>query len=284
MKFSERMGLRAVRAAAQVDSMDDALRNRLWNVLSQSCWRMPRKYDELTYQQDLLEICHDLWNDHFKTPIDTIPRSSSHAVAQLRNHFFGCESSEAYDFLEFVVTNRAYSYIRGELIAECNRVLEEELSGYRFISGRLAPISTRQEVDAIERAIAETAEVFPHAAEHLRTAIGLLAQKPAPDLRNSIKESISAVESLCVAVTGKDKATLPDALKMMYTEAELHGALRVAFEKLYAYTSDDDGIRHGLLKEGRLELEDATFMLVACSAFVSYVTAKHARKGNQPKR
>jgi hypothetical protein len=103
----------------------------------------------------------------------------------------------------------------------------------------------------------------------LKQAVTLLSRKPTPDYRNSIKESISAVEAICAAVTGDPKATLGQALKIIDSQAPLHGALRSAFEKLYGYTSDADGIRHALLEDTTLEQEDAVFMLVACSAFVS---------------
>ncbi|MGA7626075.1 MAG: hypothetical protein WB630_17250 [Candidatus Acidiferrales bacterium] len=118
-----------------------------------------------------------------------------------------------------------------------------------------------------------------HRAWHslLEAAIGLLSKKTNPDYRNSIKESISAVEALCGAVTAKPHSTLGQALKVV--DPSLHPALVLAFEKLYGYTSDADGIRHALMDEGNLQQEDAVFMLVACSGFVSYVTAKYARKG-----
>jgi hypothetical protein len=130
---------------------------------------------------------------------------------------------------------------------------------------------------SIERAIAQTTDLYSNTTEHLQQAVTLLAQKPTPDYRNCIKESISAVEALCAVVTGNSKVTLGQALKVIDTEAPLHGALRSAFEKLYGYTSDADGIRHALMEETKLEQEDAIFMLVACSAFVSYVIAKRAR-------
>jgi hypothetical protein len=86
------------------------------------------------------------------------------------------------------------------------------------------------------------------------------------------------VEALCAIVTGDSGATLGHALKMIDPQAKLHSALRSAFEKLYGYTSDANGIRHALMEESDLEQEDAIFMLVACSAFVSYVLAKEARR------
>jgi shikimate 5-dehydrogenase len=131
---------------------------------------------------------------------------------------------------------------------------------------------------AIERAIAQTSDAYSPASEHLKQAVTLLARKPTPDYRNSIKESISAVEAICAAITGDPKTTLGQALKVIDKEAPLHGALRSAFEKLYGYTSDAQGIRHALMEEAKLEQEDAVFMLVACSAFVSYVIAKRARR------
>jgi hypothetical protein len=102
----------------------------------------------------------------------------------------------------------------------------------------------------------------------------MLADRKAPDYRNSIKESISAVESLCNLITEDNKATLGKALKKLDDKVALHRCLKNAFDSLYGYTSDADGIRHALLEESNLEFEDAKFMLVACSAFINYLKAK----------
>ncbi|MGH6983986.1 MAG: hypothetical protein ACREEI_07150 [Stellaceae bacterium] len=53
----------------------------------------------------------------------------------------------------------------------------------------------------------------------------------------------------------------------------IHKARQDAFDKLYGYASDADGIRHALLDEEKLTYEDAQFMLVTCSAFVNYLIA-----------
>jgi uncharacterized protein with PIN domain len=158
-----------------------------------------------------------------------------------------------------------------------NEVLASELSAYRLVAGRVVPISSEQEAQAIEKAIEQTRGPYSNAAEHLQQAVNLLARKPVPDFRNSIKESISAVEAISAVITGDTRATLGDALKVIGSRAPLHGALRSAFDKLYGYTSDADGIRHALMEEANLEQEDAIFMLVACSAFVSYLIAKQSR-------
>lgn len=40
------------------------------------------------------------------------------------------------------------------------------------------------------------------------------------------------------------------------------------------YTTDADGIRHGMMDVGDLTVVDARFALVTCSAFCSYLLAK----------
>jgi hypothetical protein len=59
----------------------------------------------------------------------------------------------------------------------------------------------------------------------------------------------------------------------------MHPSLKSAFQNLYGYTSDANGIRHALLEEANLDFEDAKFMLVSCSAFVNYLVAKASKAG-----
>jgi len=84
-----------------------------------------------------------------------------------------------------------------------------------------------------------------------------------------------------VYATGSNKADLDKCLKRIEKEGkiELHGALKQAFSRLYAYTSDEKGIRHALLDEPALDFEDARFMLVSCSAFINYLKLKSSKAG-----
>ena len=116
---------------------------------------------------------------------------------------------------------------------------------------------------------------------HLQTALKLYAQKPVGDYRNSIKESISAVEAYCREKTGEN--SLGKALKKLENSGiVLPQSLKSAFEKLYEYTNQPEtGIRHALMEEeGNYvpSLEEALFMLVACSAFVNYMQAKELKR------
>jgi hypothetical protein len=125
-----------------------------------------------------------------------------------------------------------------------------------------------------------TRAAFAAVGIHIRTAIEQFSDRKAPGYRNSIKESISAVEAMCKIITGLENAMLPEALKRLEEKGiSLHAALKKSFISLYGYTSDADGIRHALLEESTLDFDDAKFMLVSCSAFVNYLAAKASKVG-----
>ena len=56
-----------------------------------------------------------------------------------------------------------------------------------------------------------------------------------------------------------------------------HPALNEGFEKLYGYTSNEQGVRHALLDQGQSNVgqDEAVFMLGACASFASYLWRKH---------
>ena len=63
----------------------------------------------------------------------------------------------------------------------------------------------------------------------------------------------------------------------------LRGAFRDCIEKLYGYTSDEKGIRHALLeKDAKVDLGDARFMVIACSALSNFLVARATSKGWAP--
>jgi hypothetical protein len=112
----------------------------------------------------------------------------------------------------------------------------------------------------------------------MRLALDHLSDRASPNYRDSIKESVSAVEAICSIIDGS-KATLGTALKKIKDKIGLHSALEEAFSKLYGYASNADGIRHALLDESNLDFEDAKFMLVACSGFINYLVVKGQKAG-----
>ena len=140
---------------------------------------------------------------------------------------------------------------------------------YRFVGDCICRITSKEEINEIETALQSPIEGVK---AHIQTSIDLFASKQNPDYRNSIKESISAVESLCKIITQDPNATLGQALKKIEDEKKLNlpQSLKQAFSILCGYSSSSHGIRHGLIQEPNLQQDDARFFLIACSAFINY--------------
>jgi hypothetical protein len=148
---------------------------------------------------------------------------------------------------------------------------------YRIVDKEIVEISSDQEIAAIETAIDNSED---NVRLHLKSALGLLAEKPVGDYRNSIKESVSAVEAVCREMTGKN--SLGDALnELANTGVEIPRILKLGFDKLYGYTCNPEtGIRHALMVDDETYVPssaEAIFMMVSCSAFINYLNAKRAR-------
>lgn len=269
--FSERKGLTPPRQTIQTDGMTEELRNSLWNALHILVWDsagfLHDRYGNLPEIDNFSAI---LWFRYFKKPIDERPTyafndRSDCILKIIRNYFFNAKWYEVYDFLEFVVS--AFKQQRPHLAKLINSVLETEMSAFRFIDGRLVDITSEQERVMLEEALTDTR--FASVAAHLERSFALLADRKQPDYRNSIKESISAVEAIARIVSGKEKATLGEALKVLEKNRKLHIALKEGFSKLYGYTNDDHGIRHAMLDEPDLRHVDARYFLLSCTSFVN---------------
>lgn len=114
---------------------------------------------------------------------------------------------------------------------------------------------------------------------HLQSALSKLSDRTNPDYRNSIKESVSALESIAKVIANDSKDSLGGALDKIKGKLKIHPSLERGFKQIYGYTSDADGIRHGLMGETTCDFEDAKFMLVSCSAFVNYLVVKAGKAG-----
>lgn len=273
MRFSERYGYRTARSSIQIEEMDDTLRNSLWNAIQAVIWDSHEPYRGQVYTSasNLYELIRSCWREFFKLPVDQVPDYTSEAIKAIRGFFFEADWFEVYDFVEFLCGKLGKS--RPDFIARCNEALEREMAGYRLTDCTVTPITSPTELEAIDEAIRVTGP-YSGANAHLHRALELLSDRQNPDYRNSIKESISAVESIAQSVTNNTSASLGDALRSISQVAPMHPALNRSLSALYGYTSDADGIRHALLDESSLDFVDAKFMLVACAAFVNYLIGK----------
>jgi hypothetical protein len=163
-----------------------------------------------------------------------------------------------------------------------NYVLEREFSGYRVIKGLITPVSNDLETAAIEDSlkIAKKYTALDGVNVHLGNALMHLSDRNDPDYRNSIKESVSAVETAAKFITGE--STLGNALnKIEKSGIAINNQLKESFNKIYNYTNDkSSGIRHGLTGDHVApDFETAKYVLITSSAFINYLVSLAEKSG-----
>lgn len=279
--FSQRLGIEPEKEL-QYRRMYKELRNSLWSciyisyittAIARNIGSSISSHTTIRYDKQWSKFRLELWLNHFKYPVDELPDDWFQIIDIIHNAFFSSDFNKAYELIEFFGNHFPNSERNKKFKVAVNKMLERENAPYRFVGDFIAELTDKNEIAEIEDALKEA----PNAVkEHLTQALKKLSDRDNPDYRNSIKESISAVESLCKLIASDKRATLGKALKKIQSSGtvKLHPSLRNAFDHLYGYTSDEEGIRHSLLEESNVESEDARFMLVSCSAFINYLTVK----------
>ena len=186
------------------------------------------------------------------------------------------------DLVEFTIKylydlgqkNYRFSSVSNSFISQLNYEFERLNFAYRVVNTEIIEITSKEELVAVESSMHDSPN---NIRIHLNNALERYAQRPIGDYRNSIKESISAVEAYCREITGE--SSLGKALNKLKNKGlVIPSVLKDAFEKLYAYTNQPEtGIRHALMdKDGSYtpDSEEALFMLVSCSSFINYLNKK----------
>lgn len=276
--FSQRFGYAQPCLDLQDTDLPETLLNGLWDTVYLSFFQNIAEYDiigdQVRVNDDFENLTKSIWFHFFRKPIDTRSSNAKFAVSQIRKFFFGASFFQVYDFLEYLAQCEIEYFLRNDGGANfaqyCNRVFERERAAFRFAGTTLVKITNELELESIEKSMSE--DLPSSVRQHIKRAAQLYSQLPSPDYRNSIKESISAVESAVAFVTESPKVGgISAPLRRAFDKFVVHPALRDGFEKLYAYTSDADGIRHAILNESVLTQADARYMLISCSAFSNYL-------------
>jgi hypothetical protein len=113
-----------------------------------------------------------------------------------------------------------------------------------------------------------TDELNPIRAQWLKAKNFIYA--PTPDFENSIKESISAVESCLMVLLNEPKGTLGKLIK----QANLDTDIERLVSQAYGATSNKAFVRHGGTVESDLTRAEAEFYLEFASTSIVYITHK----------
>lgn len=278
--FSDRNGIKPENVEIQLHDFDKRTRVQLQNMIS--------KFYSEVYGHDLYygrtyiqEFIRFVLGTVYSETIDTRRTYNDNPIIEMINDtILNGDYDEVLTLVEALIQywdsylkkNKSYNYL--PLYEIANIYFEREYVGYRFVDGIIVPISNSYEIETINESLKNG---YKPVYDHISKANKLLADREKPDYENSIKESISAVEAICEIITGINggEATLGNMLKKLESKGvKIHKGLKSAFNILYGYTSDANGIRHaGDIGGPSSTFEEAKFMLIACCAFVNYLTA-----------
>ena len=276
--FSQAQGYEPIPGPLALGELSEEARIKLWNLLvtiPDGPFSSSYFVREISYGWRL--IFQTMHEDFWLRPMDEFPQRSQelgdiYKPAILENLPF----NKVFDLFQMIMRHPLcpidFIVEVAEMFKECRLAYAVDIEQPVTI----LPAVTEQEGKTIIGAINELREAGLSGAEvHLRTAGESIN---GGDWAGSVRESIHAVESVARQLDPKSSNTLPDALKSLQrSSGQLHPALKDGFEKLYAYTSDEEGIRHSLMDnaESSVGRDEAVFMLGACASFASYLWRRH---------
>lgn len=275
--FSERYGYKKVSDVIIREEITDEIQNAICSCFDELLHiYSTKRYPVPSYE--LKELEKHVWTKFFNQRLSNYDYNSFSIPSCIED-----PHAQWYEVLDLIEFSIKYMHHRDEgtgrsasihFVALLNSEFERLNFAYRIVNCEIIEITSEQEIKAIEKAIESSPQ---NVKMHLNSALEKLAQRPDGDYRNSIKESISAVEAFCREKTGE--STLGKALsKLEQKNIIIPQSLKSAFSKLYEYTNHaDTGIRHALMDdEGKYTpaADEALFMLVSCSAFINYLSKK----------
>lgn len=287
--FSDRRKIQPLDNEIQIYNFDERTRNKIANLI--------KRWYGMIYQkgyssQFLKSLLNDVFGEYVSYDLED--RIKYHDDKIFEEFIYDAIIEEDYasvltlveyitvffnDFKNHYLQINYFPSYRNEFpdfVKELNELFKEEFVGYRMIENQITPISDDIEVEEIKQGLNIQ---YDGCKSHIKKALTLLSNREKPDYKNSIKESISAVESICKIITKDSKATLGKTINQLEKNGlNIHPSLISAFSKLYGYTSDEGGIRHAEgLFESKVSFGEAKYMLVSCCAFVNYLLEEYSK-------
>lgn len=272
--FSTRFGYKEEKAI-QFESMDGALKTRLWNAVYSRLYRS--EFPELPYWR--INLLRTLLSDHFKQPANNFAKDTNGLLDQIKKRLDIQNWCEVYDFIEVLLKKADECEIEdlGGLAEEMNKILEEEKAGYRIINDLVTPITNNNEIGEVKEALAKTDKYAP-ASEHIKNALALYSDRKNPNYKKATEEAVLALEAALRIGTNNPKNTMGKILELPSVKEKFHGTIISLLGDLYGYSSDAPGIRHSNKSKeindstkNSVEEKEARMVLIVCSALFNYI-------------
>jgi hypothetical protein len=271
LSFGQAEGIDPLPAQLQLREVSGRLAARLWAVIHESMQEsiINRGYNTPYISKPWDNILYNWHVYELDEMADAFTNEAEQQLYRVKSYITAPHYVTVFNFIEYVVRHKDCPL---GLIKKLAWALESSQAAYRIIDQTVMPIGTEEQGKAVETAFNDVRGSYPAANTHLRMAGEYLT---AGAFADSVRESIHAVESVARRLD-PEASTLGPALVALEKRGQVHPALRVGFSKLYAYTSDQDGVRHALLEGPQADVDeaDALYMFGACASFVSYLIRK----------
>ena len=278
LTFSQRCGYEPLPEPMQLEELSDDLRREIWNATREflESQIQPNPFRRVYFIKEACRFIERVLGKLLKKPEDEIDTSYEKVINPLKDWILRGRFNVVLDLAQFMVNDRKYGekLVKpiGESFEICAAAYYLDISSrpYRFF-----PRSNEAQGEATQKSIKTIRDGgMEGAATHLRDAA---AHINARQFADSISDSIHAVESVARRIDPKSN-TLGDALKALEKKGLLtNGQLKTGFEKIYAYTNNEEGIRHAQVFKDSPDvgLDEAMFMFGACASFAAYLVNKH---------
>jgi hypothetical protein len=191
-----------------------------------------------------------------------------------RKHIQDCDWFFIYDIIEglykylYEKNSRSFSGATTRFTEAINKALVEQNIGWQLVNGKIVVRGDETFEETIKTAVSVLGQNDkPTAADHLKSAIRALSERPKTNTTGTVSHATNAVECVLGDLTG-EALTLGkylDRYPMLF-----HPALKKALDGVYGYASDA-GARHG--KEGvEPSPEEARFAVAICAAVCTLLT------------
>ena len=257
LTFSQREGKEPLPEPLRMEYLRSEFRNRVWLYVDHAI-EQSSEYENATgfgpfYKTrniDVECIIQRYFLDIIKIPHDDFVHNPKEHRIRLRQTILKGSYHSVMSFIEFILCVSVSHPVLITLKKQLRELFEhtpvayavQTIQGLPTIVPRISPESGAATTHAIET----VGEKGPEGAKaHLRKAVERLNAKHYAD---SVRESISAVESVARTIDPRASAKLGPALTSLEKAGVLkHSVLKDALNKLYGYTNGEEGIRHPLL-------------------------------------
>jgi hypothetical protein len=269
LNFSQRMSIKPILPEFKPGELSSSVRIKFWNHLTAMLELLQRNdFEQITGDTIFLR---DIWTNYFKQRRDQFNKNNVKKI--LENLILNSSHSpnELLDLIEYIIFESTLNEkIKSITESEIELILVNENAAFRFYKNGFMPIASELEANALQDALK-----LPESAvtKHLVAASEFLKKNDESYIRNSIKESISAVLATFYLICNERKDSVSDYLKLCEKKKlkiQLHKCFQIGFAKFYNWTSGEQGIRHEILEgETTPSYAEAQFMLHICSAAVN---------------